>query len=287
MNPIGSPTRQQELQIEVLVTFDYPATFLSTAPGEIDENGDVAGSYTDANGLQRGFVRHRNGQFSPPIVPPFDIGSFTAADDINDARTICGFFASPDDKMFHGYFLSGRIFTQFDIDGAGSTFVAGINDGGDFVGSFSNSSTISQAYADISGTITVFNVPGASYTAATSINERGEAVGNYRIGTETTNHGFLRDESGTLTFPIDFPGPLGSLGTVARGINGRDWVVGGYFDASNQEHGFLYRAPSNFVSFLYPDALSTRLSGINNAGLLCGSYVDSEGKRHGFIARLR
>jgi hypothetical protein len=52
-------------------------------------------------------------------------------------------------------------------------------------------------------------------------------------------------------------------------------IVGGYYDRNSVEHGFIYRGSDKFLSFDYPDALSTRLSGINNRGLICGVYMDS------------
>jgi hypothetical protein len=288
ISPLSLPAEQPATSIQILATFDYPAANNFTITSEINEEGDLAGSYIDANGLQRGFVRFHNGSFSRPIVPPFDVGSFTGADDINDAKTICGFFSSTDDTVFHGYFRSGGSFTQFDVDGALSTFVTALNDTGDFVGSFDSDPETTQAFVDIGGILIHFSIPDASFTGASSINGPGETVGNYRIGTETANHGFFRDELGNLNFPIDFPGSLGPAGTVLRGINDRGWVVGGYFDQNSVEHGFLFRRPSSFLSFDYPDALSTRLSGINKADLVCGSYVDGVvGAHHGFIGRLR
>jgi uncharacterized membrane protein len=288
ISPLSLLAEQPATSILILTTFDYPAATSFTITTEINDKGDVAGAYIDANGLQRGFVRFHNGSFSPPIVPPFDVGSFTEADDIDDSRTICGFFSSANDTVFHGYFLSDRIFTQFDIDGALSTFVNALNDAGDFVGSFDSDPETTQAYVDIGGSLALFSIPNASFTGASSINGLGETVGNYRIGTETASHGFFRDEFGNLTFPIDFPASLGPSGTILRGINDRGWVVGGYYDRNSLEHGFLFRRPGSFLSFDCPDALSTRLSGINKAGLVCGSYVDSvTGARHGFIGRLR
>src|SRR2546423_1266195 len=82
----------------------------STIPGEISDRGEIGGSYNDSNGLQRGFVRFANGKFTPPIVPPFNVGDFTGADDVNDARTICGFFFEPDNARTHGYFFSQGAF---------------------------------------------------------------------------------------------------------------------------------------------------------------------------------
>ena len=108
------------------------------------------------------------------------------------------------------------------------------------------------------------------------------------IGTETVNHGFFRDRSGNLTFPIDFPGPLGPTGTVLRGVNDRGWIVGTYYGLNSKERGFFFRKANGFFAFDYPGALATSLSGISNTGLICGSYIDSLLlSRRGFIGRLR
>lgn len=168
--PLNLPARQPDLSIQVMATFDYPGANNLTDPAEINDNGDIAGSYIDSDGLQRGFVRFSNGEFSQPIIPPFDLGHYTGATDLDDARTVCGFFSSPDDTIFHGYFLSDKIFTQFDIAGAVSTFVAALNDGGDFVGSFDTTPETTQAFVDFGGEIVAFTIPGASFTDASSIN---------------------------------------------------------------------------------------------------------------------
>jgi len=277
---------KRDASITVLTSFDYPGTSTATFPAEINDRGDIAGSFSDSDGLQRGFVRFANGRFTPPIVPPFTVGDFTGADDINDSRTICGFFYEPDGVTVHGYFISQGVFTQFDIEGAIYTAVVALNDLGDFTGTFENDSSGSSGYVDVSGNLSLFTVPGAAFTNANSINNLDEVTGNYRIGIETTNHGFFRKASGDLIYPIDFPGALGSLGTIVSGMNDRGWLVGRYYDSNSIDHGFLFKPPTTFLSFDYPQAVSTRLTGINNRGLVCGEYQDLVA-RHGFIARVQ
>jgi hypothetical protein len=87
-----------------LTTFQPPGTILTsplsqvppyfdslTAPRllSIDQAGDVAGSYTDAAGVQHGFVRNPYGtitSFDPPE------GNQTTATSINDGGAIAGFY---------------------------------------------------------------------------------------------------------------------------------------------------------------------------------------------------
>jgi hypothetical protein len=289
---VGGPgfvsAQDPAISIQILATFDYPNGSIATYPAEINDHGDIAGGFTDSSGLQRGFVRYQNGHFSQPIVPTFPVGSYTQPSDIDNSRTICGFFSDPSDTIFHGYFLSDRTFTQFDIEGAVSTFVNTLNDSGGFAGSFDLDTGASLAFVGHDGTIDSFGVPGAFSTGATSISDSGEIIGTYRNGTETIFHGYIRDLLGNLTFPIDYPGPVGAPGTILRAANNQGWIVGSYFDPNLKEHGFLFRNAYGFLTFNFPSANGTRLTGINKAGLICGSYVESIlNQRHGFIARIR
>ena len=119
--------------IEVITTFDYPGTGNSTEPQKINEKGDIVGEFIDSNGVVRGFVRFSNGNFSAPIVDPNDTVGFTEARGINNPGTVCGDYATADGNN-HGFFLSRGTFTEYDVPGAVSTDVLGINDAGDFTG---------------------------------------------------------------------------------------------------------------------------------------------------------
>jgi hypothetical protein len=83
----------------VFTVFEVPGTLLaspsfaytSTAPHwvSIDQAGDITGSYTDAAGVQHGFVRNPYGtitSFDPPE------GKQTTATSINDGGAIAGFY---------------------------------------------------------------------------------------------------------------------------------------------------------------------------------------------------
>jgi hypothetical protein len=112
--------------IEVITTFDYPGPGNSTLPQKINERGDIVGIYIDSNGVNRGFVRFRDGSFSEPIVEPKTLG-FTQARDFNSSGTVCGdYFGS--DLNLHGFFLANGTFTEYDVAGASNTLVQGIND---------------------------------------------------------------------------------------------------------------------------------------------------------------
>ena len=184
----------------------------------------------------------------------------------------------------HGFFLSGGTFTEYDIPGALSTDVLGINDAGDFTGTFSNDDVTGQAFVSVGGTVTSFSVPAAIATLAYEINNSKQLVVGYYIDASGILHGYYRDDNGTLHFPID---PSGSVQTILFGDNNRNWVVGRYADAAGVTHGLFFVPPNNFFTFDYPGSTFTSLNGISSQGNICGRYVDASGIAHGFIARVR
>ena len=267
--------------IEVITTFDYPGTGNSTLPQKINERGDIVGEFIDSNGVTSGFVRFSDGSFSAPIVDPNDTVGFTEGRGINNSRTVVGDYAISDGNN-HGFFLSGGTFTEYDISGAATTVVLGINDAGDFTGGDDSSGTL-QAFISVGGTITSFSVPGALQTLAYEINNSNELVVGYYIDSSGIVHGYYRDATGTLHFPID---PSGSTATVLFGLNDKNWVVGRYGDGSGATHGLFFVPPNRFFTFDYPGSTFTSLNGINAQGIIVGRYVDASGIAHGFLARV-
>ena len=271
--------------IEVITTFDYPGAGNSTLPQKINDQGDIVGIYLDSNLVSRGFVRFSDGSFSAPIVEPNDTVGFTQARGINNSGTVCGDYASSDGNE-HGFFLSGGTFTEYDIPGALSTNVLGINDAAGFAGTFSLTGIngIFQAFVSVGGTITSFSFPGALSSFAYGINNSKQLVVGYYIDRSGIPHGYYRDANGALHFPID---PPGSVGTVLFGLNNRNFVVGRYADAAGVTHGLFFIPPDSFFTFDYPGSAFTSLNGISSQGNITGRFVDASGIAHGFIARVR
>jgi hypothetical protein len=268
--------------ISVITTFVYPGTVKSTQPQKINDAGDIVGVYVDSLGVQRGFVRFSNGNFSSPIVEPNDTKNLTQGRGINDSSTVCGDYLGSDGDD-HGFFLSSGTFTEYDIPDALATVVLGINNVGDFVGGFSDGNGIFQAFVSLGGAVTSFNVPGASSTFAYQLNNSEQLVVGYYVDSSGILHGYFRDTKGALHFPID---PPGSTGTVLFGLNERNWLVGRYADSSGVTHGLFFIPPDEFVTFDYPGSTLTSLNGINTQGFICGRYRDASGVDHGILARV-
>jgi hypothetical protein len=272
--------------IEVITTFDYPGTGNQTLPQKINERGDIVGAFIDSSGVVRGFIRFSDGSFSAPIVDPNDTVGFTEGRGINNPRTVVGDYATSDGNL-HGFFLTGGTFTGFDFPGAAFTAVLGINNPGDFAGTFvfpPVATGIQQAFVNIGGTLTSFSVPGAQATLAYDINDSKRLVVGYYVDASGILHGYYRDANGALHFPID---PSGSVVTLLFGDNNRNWVVGRYTDASGVTHGLFFVPPNKFFTFDFPGSTFTSLNGISSQGNICGRYVDASGIAHGFLARVK
>jgi len=269
--------------IQVITTFDYPGTGNSTLPQKINERGDVVGEFIDSSGVTRGFVRFSDGSFSAPIVDPNDTVGFTEGRGINNSRTVAGDYVISDGTI-HSFFLSGGTFTEYDVSGAVQTNLLSINDSGEFTGGSDPGTGIFEAFIGRGGTLTSFSVPGAVLTLAYEINNNNQLVVGYFIDSLGILHGYYRDASGALHFPID---PTGSVGTVLFGLNERNWVVGRYADSAGATHGVFFLPPNQFSTFDYPGSTFTSLNGVSDQGVICGRYVDASGIAHGFLARIR
>jgi probable HAF family extracellular repeat protein len=94
----------------------------------------------------------------------------------------------------HGFLDTGGSFTQLDVPGATDTIASGINDAGQVVGTFINS-TGEHGFLDTGGSFTQFDVPSADITVASGINGAGQIVVTF--DSITGVHGFLSSPSGT------------------------------------------------------------------------------------------
>ncbi len=99
----------------MLETFDYPGEGNATLPRRLTTTESSSGVVIDINGVAKGFFRARNGRFSDAFVEPNDTGNLTQGRGINNRRTICGEYLNGSDGIFHGYFLSHTVFTEFDV----------------------------------------------------------------------------------------------------------------------------------------------------------------------------
>jgi probable HAF family extracellular repeat protein len=143
-----------------------------------------------------------------------------------------------EEKLPDGFaFLSPfNNFTAID-DPLGTTgnFAHGVNDFGQIVGNYTDSSSKSHGFLYNAGTYTTLDDPlGTNGTFAYGINDAGQIVGIY-IDSSNKTHSFLYSGHTYTTFDD----PSGDNGTTALGINDFGQIVGQYIDGGGIEHGFL------------------------------------------------
>ena len=169
--------------------------------------------------------------------------------------------------------------------GAKGTFARGINDAGQIVGYYIDSSGTSHGFLYSGGTYTTIDDALGGSTELLGINNAGQVVGYYNDSSSTA-HGFLATLPTTTSYSfttLNVPSSTG--GAQAYGINNTGQIVGEYEDSSGAEHAFLYNSSSFAYSTLdYPSAIGSSADGINDVGQVVGVYVDSSGTPHGFIA---
>jgi hypothetical protein len=188
----------------------------------IDDSSQIVGSFFDAFG-EHGFF-YSGGIFNT-IDYPGTTGS-TIVQGINNGDQIVGSAGRP------GFLYSGGSFSAIEVPGAVRTVPTGINDSGQIVGWFIDTSRIYHGFLDNSGSFTTIDFPGSRFTQAHGINNNGQIVLDF-LGTDGYDHAIL-DDGGTFT-TINVPG---AIYTLAEGINDRGEIVGYFRDAAGL-HGFL------------------------------------------------
>jgi probable HAF family extracellular repeat protein len=148
----------------------------------------------------------------------------------------------------------------------GSTQAYGINDRGQIVGSYMDSSNTGHGFIYSDGTYTTLDNP-LGPAIFYGINNRGEIVGTYTANGSGLN-GFLYS-NGTFTSLHD---PASTGYTAAYGINNAGQVTG-QVNINSTGYGFIYTNGS-YTHFSYPNstciACVTQGNGINSRGQVVG-----------------
>jgi uncharacterized membrane protein len=152
-------------------------------------------------------------------------------------------------------------YTTLNPPGSNSSVASAINDSGEVVGTYQNSSTV-LGFLYKGGTYTTLN-PGGALSGRLGINASGEVVGTYYNG--STYLGFLYNGN---TYKTNFP--FGLVNTSASAINDSgEAVVAG----PRSNLGFISNGRS-YTTLSVPGAVYTFPIGINASGEVVGSYND-------------
>jgi len=94
-------------------------------------------------------------------------------------------------------------FTAINFPGANRTRALGINNHGDIVGDYQDSSGVFHGYLLSGGNFTAFDPPGSLLTRGLAVNDRG-VIGGRFIDSNIVQHGYLLDQGvfTILTCPV-------------------------------------------------------------------------------------
>lgn len=161
--------------------------------------------------------------------------------------------------------------------GSNDTIVYGVNDSGQLVGYFRDS-TGAHGFLLSGSTLTPIDFPGADATEVYGINNAGALVGTYIVG--GVLHGF-KQEGGIFT-QLSIPG---AISVQPFGISDNDVIVGSYQSAPGGSHGFRLEGGS-LVTIDVPGAAFNQPYGINDTGEISGNYSEASApsisRTHGF-----
>lgn len=222
----------------------------------------------------------------------FGTFSGTYAGGLNDLGQIVGYYY--DAAGSHGFVYSAATgystlddpsALSGDANGPNGTGALGINNAGQIVGGYTDS-TGSHGFLDTPGAgFTQIDDPNATgtnnSTFAQKINNAGVIVGNYNLG--AVQHGFVLT-AGTYS---DVVNPAATGNTTARDVNDAGQIVGEYQAGvptpGRTVSGYLFTPGAGFTPIKDPVAPNLNLAdGVNNAGQVAGSYFNNTG-RHSFV----
>ena len=195
-------------------------------------------------------------------------GSWTAAD-----GSEIGFIRTPD----------GHITTPIvdPNDNTGVTVLRAINDEGVIAGFYG--ANVNNGFLLTDGKFRTMDFPGAVSTLLRGINNLGDVSGGYSVvDLNADEFGFIIARRGP-PISLKLPDPA-ATGIVPGGINDLRQLVGYYTDATSTLVGFLRQPSGQFVTIVFPGALSTQIFGINDCGILVGAWGDGS-TEHGFYGR--
>lgn len=213
----------------------------------INNNSQVVGVYDRANfpvsgGCQTGSFKPVGFLFVNNTSQDIDNASYSSVspNSFNDAGNIVGNYKIPSGRFqtTHAFLLKSDEFTNIDPPGATAAWATGINNSGQIVGYYSDSSFNTHGFLLSGGAYTTIDFPGATGTLLVGINNAGMAVGNYSIANQS-NPIFVFDSrtpQGPNAFQ-SFTPPVGSVLTPSA-INDADQIVGYDFDQDGS-HGFI------------------------------------------------
>ena len=174
-----------------------------------------------------------------------------------------------------------------------NTLILGIQEQGQFVGSYHDLQSRIHGFLFADGTFIRIDVPSALATVvsgmATASGSATATIVGFFVDAKLGLHGFLCqlpvNQHCFTTFDVTLNGMPQAM-TQAAGINNGQ-IVGSFRDTVGKAHGFLCTPPVSAGCFTQLDARNgahTYILGLNDHGQMVGYFRDTSGVQRGFTA---
>lgn len=282
-----------------------------TAVGGINPTGDIVGTYTDAVGLQHGFLLS-GGQFAAVDVPGSLAGVTgilpTIARGINPSGDIVGQYTAPvssapwgspaycpaagSTACIKGFLYSRGKFSTILFPGHPGAIPGRISPDGSIYGCLHDFDTMASMFSaawtrfgDTSLAAGGGELADPSMSFPNSMHGGVTPDGRTIVGFYTDmmtghRHGYVLQDG--ILQPYDVPNSTSTnIWDIAPGRQ----FVGTYVDSVGKSHGFLQLPDGSApLTVDYTGAVATIAMGIDPAGVIVGQYNDTSGHTHGFMA---
>jgi hypothetical protein len=279
----------------------------------INNNGVIAGDYTDASGVTHGLQRAADGTLTAFDAPGTGIQA-TVPTAIADDGTMVGYYEDAN-SVYHGFTRapSGTIET-IDAPGAGNaagqgTLAHDISRDGVIQGQIYDKKGAAHSwvrapwgtFATANSSLACEQAGFGTFTSPQGLNDSGEIGGQYRDANGTM-HGYTANPSvsNQLAY-FDAPGAgTGNYaGTYVDAVNWQGQVAGRYYDDKGQGHVYVRGYPSNVTYDLLTlcadtctgasggedrltENVSLNFSRVSLHYAASGTTVDKNNVKHGF-----
>ncbi len=251
--------------------------------------GNIVGSYVDAEGTYRAYLRGPGGSFATLDIPEIPNQEYFFLHGINDALVAVGRAKGADGVPLT--FVGNPLRLQeLKVPGAVSTEGWNVNQDGSVVGHYDTADgrrhgfiarpaqeTIPRPPPDLSYTFESIDVPGVDFLAVTASSDFFDYAGNMRGPDGEKDVAFTLIDGVFTTY--DFPG---SQGTYFYALGNNGIAAGHYKDSEGLYHGVILEN-GELRQYDFPNSVQTEIYGYSDStGALTGSFVDASGVRRGF-----
>ena len=260
------------------LTFTYSdvhanKTAIETDTYAVNDAGVIAGDYVDSAGVQHAMILDGK---KLTTADNKECGAVTGSTGIqfygiNSAGTAAGWCTSAKTGEPIAFTYAKGKFTTVAYPKATGTEVNGINDKGDVVGIYLDSTGTQHGFSKIGTKYTSIDVKGDTSPFAWGINNKGQ-ITVYATNSAGDYDSFLL--TGKTFKKIDNPAAKGGTGTIVHSIapNSAGDIDGTYFDSAGNERGWLLTGGKYYNVEDPGDPNDSRADGLNDKLEIVGRY---------------